>query len=77
MGLPQLKEQVLSLPADQREELVYSLIISLEGEPATLDEDWCRELDRRYADYKSGKTQAIPAEQVFDEIRRDMGWSKE
>ena len=75
---PQFKEietQALLLPPEDREILVQVLVSSLEDIPLTeIDKAWIEEAEKRYQNFKMGKTQGIPGQQIFDDIRRELGW---
>ena len=60
-----------ALPREEREHLVEQLLESL-NEPAVqeLDAAWNTELERRFAEYDSGKVQAIDADEVFAKASR-------
>lgn len=70
--LKELEAQAMALPARERGELAHRLIASLDGEPEGTPEEiaaaWDEEIARRVADMEAGRTQWIPAEQVFAEI---------
>ena len=70
--LEKLEEQALLLPPDERGQLIHRLIVSLDGEPEGTPEQiakaWDEEIARRVADMDAGRTQWIPAEEVFAEI---------
>lgn len=57
-----LKGELLSLPPEDRIELANFLYRSV---PTDEDEDFLAELERRRADYESGKSPGIPAEEFF------------
>ena len=70
--LDELKAKALKLSPPDRDELVRTLIASIDGEPedaAAIARAWDEEIERRIADLESGKTKGVPAEQVFAEIR--------
>lgn len=71
--LEQLKAQALKLSARERDELLRALIESIDGEaddePQAIARAWDEEIERRIADFEAGRTQSIPAERVFEEIR--------
>jgi putative addiction module component (TIGR02574 family) len=71
--LEELKAKALELSPSDRDELVRTLIASINGEPEDKPEAiaraWDEEIERRIADLEAGKTTGIPAEQVFAEIR--------
>lgn len=68
----QIEALALALPIKERGELAHRLIVSLDGEPEGTPEEiakaWDEEIARRVADMEAGRTQWIPAEQVFEEI---------
>ena len=70
--LKELEEQALRLPPKERSELAHRLLVSLDGEPEDSPEAiakaWDEEIARRVADMDAGRTQWIPADEVFKEI---------
>lgn len=70
--LKELEEQALRLPPKERGELIHRLIVSLEGDPEdspeAIAQAWDEEIARRVADMEAGRTQWIPAEEVFKEV---------
>jgi putative addiction module component (TIGR02574 family) len=70
-----LKKEALKLPSEDRAELAYSLIQSLdEDEEADSEHErlWREEIQRRYRELKEGKAELIPAEEVFAAIRASL-----
>ena len=66
-----LKDEILSLSADDREFLLCLLQEALnEDRDEGYDEAWKAELDRRFAEIKSGKAVGRPAREVIDELRK-------
>jgi len=66
----------MTLPADERERLAGDLIQSLAGESLNeIDAAWVEEADRRYQAWQRGDTEGIPGVEVFEQIRRELGWS--
>ena len=67
--LKEIEDQALSLTPRERGELIHRLIVSLEGTPEDTPEAiaqaWDEEIARRVADMEAGRTQWIPAEEVF------------
>ncbi|MHB1176612.1 MAG: addiction module protein [Sulfuriferula sp.] len=67
--LEELEEQALHLSPEERGQLIHRLIVSLEGTPEDTPEAiaqaWDEEIARRVADMDAGRTQWIPAEEVF------------
>jgi putative addiction module component (TIGR02574 family) len=68
--MEQLKGQLERLPSQERAELAYFLLCSLEQEvDADADAAWEAELARRVTEIQSGKVVGTPAAQVFAELR--------
>ncbi len=73
--LRKIENQAVLLPPAERESLIQRLVYSLEDAPLSdIDEAWIQEAERRYREYKAGKIRAIPAADVFSEIRKEFGW---
>jgi putative addiction module component (TIGR02574 family) len=76
MSFDDLKREALKLPLDDREDLAYSLLRSIEEAE---DEDsnpdharlWKKEIDRRYQEYKQGKAEVFDADEVIAELRAE------
>lgn len=70
--LKKLEEQALQLSQKERIALIDRLIISLEGEPEDTPEAiaraWDEEIARRVADMEAGRTEWVPAEEVFQKV---------
>ncbi len=70
---PSLEDQARNLAPNARARLALKLIESLDpGEDEDADELWLDEAERRLSDYDSGKTEAIPADDVFSEIEQKL-----
>lgn len=70
--LEDLKARALQLAPPDRDELIRTLIESIDGEPEGTPEEiaqaWNEEISRRIADFEAGRTKGIPAEEVFAKI---------
>lgn len=70
--LKELEDQALQLTLQERGELIHRLIVSLDGPaedtPEEIAKAWDEEIARRVADMEAGRTQWIPAEEVFKEV---------
>jgi putative addiction module component (TIGR02574 family) len=65
-----LKSQLSQLSTQERAELAYFLIHSLdEGVETDAESAWDAELARRMEEIRSGKTIGEPADKVFAELR--------
>jgi putative addiction module component (TIGR02574 family) len=63
--------QALTLPPDERAELIERLLSSFEFPPSkSIDEMWAEEVEDRIDAYERGELTAIPAHRVFDKSRR-------
>lgn len=68
--LKDIAAEALELPLDARAELASQLLESLDDlSEEESDQLWAQEAERRYAEYKSGNLDAIPAEEVFARLR--------
>ena len=70
--LRNLEAEALKLSPRERSELAEFLITSLHGQtedtPEAVAKAWEEEIARRVADMEAGRTQWIPAEDVFKEV---------
>ncbi|ODU33766.1 MAG: hypothetical protein ABS92_15965 [Thiobacillus sp. SCN 63-374] len=70
--LAEIEAQALQLTPRERGELAHRLIESLDGPaedtPEAIAQAWDEEIARRVADMEAGRTEWIPAEDVFKEI---------
>lgn len=70
--LAEIEAQALQLSPRERGELAHRLIVSLDGPaddtPEAIAQAWDEEIARRVADMEAGRTEWIPAEEVFKEI---------
>jgi putative addiction module component (TIGR02574 family) len=73
--LQQIEAEALRLPPDERESLAGVLVQSLEDASVNeIDAAWIEEAEQRFQKWQAGKTDGIPSEKFFSEIRRDLGW---
>ena len=68
--LKDIVAEALELPLTARAELASQLLDSLD-ELSELEADglWAQEGERRFAEYKVGRVEAVPAEEVFARMR--------
>jgi len=66
---PNLRDELMKLPADERLALADELFESVpdEVEDPPWRSEWVEELKRRIADIRAGRIEGIDADQVFDE----------
>ena len=73
--LQQIEAEALRLPPEERESLAGVLVQSLEDASVNeIDAAWIEEAEQRFQKRQAGKTDGIPSEKFFLEIRRDLGW---
>ncbi len=70
MSVKELLAEVISLPVEERVVLIDTLLRSLNSPEESLDGEWIAEAERRLDEVRSGRTAAIPADDVFAEIRK-------
>ena len=69
-----IEKQAQGLPAKERARLALALIESLDqGEDVDAEELWLNETERRLEDYRAGRVDAIPANEVFEKIAKKLG----
>jgi putative addiction module component (TIGR02574 family) len=69
--LDKIEREALSLSEAERAFLADRLLSSLGGEVLSdIDAVWVAEAERRYAEYRGGRRQLIPASEVFAEADR-------
>ena len=78
--LKEIESQALQLSPPERSELIYRLIVSLEGDPEDSPEvvakAWDEEIARRVADMEAGRARWTPADEVMNRIRARIGAAK-
>jgi putative addiction module component (TIGR02574 family) len=66
-----LKAELAQLAAEDRAELAYYLISSLDdADEGDVQSAWEAELEQRWQDMDSGAISGVPAEDVFAEMRK-------
>lgn len=68
--LQSIEAQALKLSPEERTELIERLIVSVA--PPPLSAAWQAEIERRISDMDAGRTQPIPAEEVFARIDQKL-----
>jgi putative addiction module component (TIGR02574 family) len=68
MNTKQLIDEAVSLPVEERAFVVDSLLRSLNQPESEIDKKWAAEANRRLAELRTGKVQAIPADEVFAKV---------
>lgn len=68
MTVAQIKSHLGNLSQEDRAELAYFLLTSLEPEEPGAAAAWDDEIARRAAEVRAGMAQGVPAETVFAEL---------
>lgn len=69
-----IEKQAQELSAKQRARLAMALIESLDsGEDEDVEDLWLDEAERRLEDYRTGRIEALPANEVFERIEKKLG----
>ena len=71
-SLPEIENDALRLPAEDRARLAVRLLSSLEGteeSPEDVEKLWIAEAERRFQELRDGVVQGIPAREVLAELR--------
>ncbi|HSS52161.1 MAG TPA: addiction module protein [Thermoanaerobaculia bacterium] len=74
MPFEDFKREAHKLPVDDREDLAYSLLHSLdeaEEDDGEHERLWRNEIERRYQEYKEGKAELFDADEVLAELRAE------
>jgi putative addiction module component (TIGR02574 family) len=74
LTLEQLTAEAMQLPIESRVVLADRLVESLDSaEPDEIQQLWAAEAIRRRDEIRSGQVQAVPGEQVLNEVRHLVG----
>jgi putative addiction module component (TIGR02574 family) len=67
----QILKEALSLPPDERAALIEHLLASLDASARQhIDTLWAQEVEDRLDDFERGEITTIPAQGVFDALRK-------
>ena len=73
--LLEIQRKAAGLPVKDREVLAERLMRSVNRAPLTqVEEAWVKEAERRFAAWRRGEREGVPAEKAFRQIRKDFGW---
>ena len=69
-----IEKQAQELSPKERARLAMALIESLDqGQDEDVEELWLDEAERRLEDYRAGRIEAIPANEVFERVEKKLG----
>ena len=69
MKIKELKAEISDLPVDQRAEIAEWVLQTLNTPDPDVEQAWAREARRRLKAFEEGTTEAMPGEQVHQELR--------
>jgi putative addiction module component (TIGR02574 family) len=77
-SLKQLQAEALELSSVERRALIEVLSASLDGDgddesPEEIENAWADEIRTRLEEYRAGRVQTVPADEVFARLRREFG----
>lgn len=65
----EILEHIEFLPVEGRAQIIDSLLRTMNQPDPKVDTAWAKEAQRRLDDLRTGRTQGIPAEEVFAKAR--------
>jgi putative addiction module component (TIGR02574 family) len=66
-----IMEEALSLPADLRLRLIDALLESLNFPlESEIDREWAEVAERRVAEWERGAARTVPAEEVYEKLKK-------
>jgi putative addiction module component (TIGR02574 family) len=69
-----LEKQAQGLSPEERAQLAMALIERLDqGRDEDVEELWLDEAERRLEEYRTGRIESIPANEVFEKIEKKLG----
>ena len=69
----ELLDQAISLPVNERAEMVDLILKSLNNPSEEIDKQWIEVAKKRLSEINSGKVKAIPGHEVFQKIKDRFG----
>lgn len=73
MTVDEIRSQALQLPADERELLAVTLWESASvDKQALIDAEWAQEIQARSDAYRTGKTEALDADESLAPVRQQL-----
>ncbi len=73
-AVTQILARMDNLSQQERADLAYALLCSLEPDEEGVSEAWDAELSQRVAEIRSGQAVGKSAEQVFTALREKRSW---
>jgi len=72
-----IEKQALKLPIDEKVVLTETLLQSIYAEKLIdVEDSWLKEVEKRYNGYAVQQSDSVQVENIFSEIRKELGWEK-
>jgi len=68
-GVKEIIEEAECLPVEERLMVIDSLLRTINAPTSEIDFEWVEVAKRRLAELRSGRTKAVPGDEVFARIR--------
>lgn len=68
-GMKEIIEEAECLPVEERVMVIDSLLRTINPPLAEVEIEWIKVANRRLAELRSGRVEAVPGSEVFDGIR--------
>jgi putative addiction module component (TIGR02574 family) len=68
-GMKEIIEEAECLPVEERLMVIDSLLRTINAPTTEIDFEWIEVAKRRLAELRSGRTKAVPGDEVFARIR--------
>jgi putative addiction module component (TIGR02574 family) len=68
-GMKEIIEEAECLPVEERLMVIDSLLRTINAPTTEIDFEWVEVAKRRLAELRSGRTKAVPGDEVFARIR--------
>ncbi|MBU2601893.1 MAG: addiction module protein [Actinobacteria bacterium] len=68
-GMKEIIEEAECLPVEERVMVIDSLLRTINPPLAEVEIEWIKVANRRLAEMRSGRVEAVPGGEVFDRIR--------
>lgn len=70
MKIKELIAEINDLPVEQRAEIATKILEGLTAPDLEIEKAWAKEARKRLDEFEQGKTEAIPGEQVHEQLRK-------
>ncbi len=68
----QVYDKTIELPIDEKIHLVDKLLADISPINPIIEKEWILESEKRLAEYRQGKVESIPGNEVFNKIKKKL-----